>query len=35
VLGNCVATTVVAKSENDFDLTPATEPATLVANVSS
>jgi proton glutamate symport protein len=35
VLGNCVATTVVSKWENDFHLTPEVEPAALVANVSS
>ena len=35
VLGNCVATTVVAKSENDFHLTAETEPAALTATLTS
>ena len=35
VLGNCVATTVVAKWENDFHLTPESEPAALAIGVSS
>ena len=35
VLGNCVATTVVAKWENDFQLIPEVEPEALAAGVSS
>jgi proton glutamate symport protein len=35
VLGNCVATTVVAKWENDFQLTPESEPAALAVSVNS
>jgi proton glutamate symport protein len=35
VLGNCIATTVVAKWEKDFHLTPESEPAALPAAVSS
>jgi proton glutamate symport protein len=35
VLGNCVATTVVAKWENDFHLTPEGEPAALADSAAA
>ena len=34
-LGNCLATTIVAKWENDFQLTPETQPEAAVASVAS
>jgi proton glutamate symport protein len=34
-LGNCLATTIVAKWENDFQLTPEPQPTTAAASAAS
>ena len=34
-LGNCLATTIVAKWENDFQLTPETQPEAVAASAAS